>query len=78
MATLYQADARAIPLPDKSVHMCVTSPPYWGLSAHTGLGEWHGGDAECWHVQEQLDCRVGRTVQSKTAIPVVKAALALA
>ena len=28
MAELYNADARAIPLQDKSVHMCVTSPPY--------------------------------------------------
>jgi len=26
-----QADARRIPLADESVHMCVTSPPYWGL-----------------------------------------------
>ena len=46
MATLYQADARAIPLPDKSVHMCVTSPPYWGLRDYN-LGQWQGGDAEC-------------------------------
>ena len=47
--TLYQADARAIPLPDASVHMVVTSPPYWGLrdyglEAGIGLeptlGEW--------------------------------------
>ena len=26
-----KADARRIPLADKSVHCCVTSPPYWGL-----------------------------------------------
>ena len=31
VATLHQADARAIPLPDGSVHCCVTSPPYFGL-----------------------------------------------
>ena len=31
IATLYEADARELPLADKSVHMCVTSPPYWGL-----------------------------------------------
>ena len=31
VATLYQADARAIPLPDGSVHCCITSPPYFGL-----------------------------------------------
>ena len=48
IATLYQADAREIPLPDKSVHMCVTSPPYWGLRDY-GLGQWEGGDAECGH-----------------------------
>lgn len=28
---LIQANALSIPLPDKSVHCCVTSPPYWGL-----------------------------------------------
>ena len=28
---LYHADARGIPLPDKSVHCAITSPPYWGL-----------------------------------------------
>ena len=22
-------DSRHIPLPDESVHLCVTSPPYW-------------------------------------------------
>lgn len=42
VSTLYQADARRIPLPDKSVHMCVTSPPYWGLRSYdlgdTGIG----------------------------------------
>ena len=48
ISTLYHADAREIPLPDKSVHMCVTSPPYWGLRDY-GLGEWEGGDAECGH-----------------------------
>ena len=37
VATLYQADARAIPLPDKSIHMVVTSPPYWGMRDY-GLG----------------------------------------
>ena len=31
LVQLYQGDARAIPLPDKSVHCVVTSPPYWGL-----------------------------------------------
>ena len=39
---LHQADARAIPLPDGSVHCVVTSPPYWGLRDYgidaTGIG----------------------------------------
>jgi len=29
--TIIQADARHLPLADKSVHCCVTSPPYFGL-----------------------------------------------
>ena len=50
MATLYQADARELPLADKSVHCAVTSPPYWGLREYQlgdagiglepTLGEW--------------------------------------
>ena len=39
---LYEADARALPLADKSVHCVVTSPPYWGLRDYsldaTGIG----------------------------------------
>ena len=42
IATLYHADAREIPLPDKSVHCCVTSPPYFSLRDYalgdTGIG----------------------------------------
>ena len=52
MVDLHHADARALPLADKSVHMCVTSPPYWGLRNY-GLGEWQGGDAECNHALRQ-------------------------
>ena len=48
IASLYHADAREIPLPDKSVHCAITSPPYWGLRDY-GLGEWQGGDADCVH-----------------------------
>ena len=53
VSTLYRADAREIPLPDKSVHVCVTSPPYWGLRDY-GLGQWEGGDAECGHINYKL------------------------
>ena len=50
VSRLYQADARALPLPDASVHCCVTSPPYWGLRDY-GLGDWEGGDPDCGHSQ---------------------------
>ena len=30
-STIHLADARDIPLPDQSVHVVVTSPPYWGI-----------------------------------------------
>jgi len=34
IATLYQSDARQIPIPDQSVHCAVTSPPYFGLRVY--------------------------------------------
>ena len=48
LSTLYRADARAIPLPDQSVHCVVTSPPYYGLRNY-GLTDWEGGDPGCNH-----------------------------
>lgn len=36
--TFAQSDALRIPLPDKSVHCCISSPPYWGLRDY-GLDE---------------------------------------
>ena len=49
VATLYHADARDIPLPDRSVHCAIMSPPYWALRNY-GLGEWVGGDnPQCQH-----------------------------
>ena len=51
-ATLHQADARAIPLPDASVHTVITSPPYYGLRTYTGLLQWRGGNTDCPHTQE--------------------------
>lgn len=47
--TLYQGDARALPLADESVDCVVTSPPYWGLRDY-GLEPlvW-GGNPECEH-----------------------------
>ena len=54
IATLYHADAREIPLPDKSVHCVVTSPPYWCLRDY-GLSGWEGGDPVCGHIRLAKD-----------------------
>src|SRR3990172_324331 len=35
-ALIAQANCFRIPLPDRSVHCCVTSPPYWGLRKYAG------------------------------------------
>lgn len=34
--TLLKSSAHNIPIPDKSVHCVVTSPPYWGLRVYDG------------------------------------------
>jgi len=34
--------------PAKSVHCCITSPPYFGLRDY-GTGTWEGGEAGCSH-----------------------------
>ena len=41
---------RALPLEDESVDCCVSSPPYWGLRAYSGVepSDW-GGDVGCEH-----------------------------
>jgi len=48
--TLYHGDALAVlrQLPAGSVHMCVTSPPFYGLRDY-GTGTWEGGDEGCDH-----------------------------
>jgi DNA modification methylase len=43
MPLLVQADARALPLPDESVDLIVTSPPYFGLRSYTDGGEHYDG-----------------------------------
>jgi site-specific DNA-methyltransferase (cytosine-N4-specific) len=35
-------------VPDESVQMCCTSPPYWGLRDY-GTAKWEGGSADCDH-----------------------------
>jgi DNA modification methylase len=48
--TLYQGNCLKVlkQLPDESVHMVVTSPPYWGLRDYS-TGMWQGGDPKCSH-----------------------------
>ena len=50
MIRIIQGDCRdgMAKLPDKSVHCCVTSPPYFGLRDY-GTAEWEGGDPDCDH-----------------------------
>ena len=38
-ATVLRGDARQLPLPDASVDLIVTSPPYWALRSYTDGGE---------------------------------------
>lgn len=54
-ATVYLGDcvARMREMPDCSVQMCVTSPPYFGLRDY-GTGEWQGGDLACDHVVGEM------------------------
>jgi DNA modification methylase len=35
-------------LPEKSINMCMTSPPYWALRDY-GTASWEGGDENCSH-----------------------------
>lgn len=46
---IVNGNALHIPLRDKSVHMAVTSPPYWGLRDY-GTAQWIGGDPLCQHI----------------------------
>jgi hypothetical protein len=43
MATVLRADARSVPLPDASVDLIVTSPPYFALRSYTDGGEHYAG-----------------------------------
>jgi len=47
---ILNADARAIPLPDESMHCCITSPPYWGLRDYGAEPTvWDGEPGCCQH-----------------------------
>jgi site-specific DNA-methyltransferase (cytosine-N4-specific) len=54
-ALVVRADARALPLPDESVDLIVTSPPYYGLRSYTDGGQHYAGQIGCEeHWQEWL------------------------
>ena len=42
-ATVIRGDAATLPLPDASVDLIVTSPPYFGLRSYTDGGEHYAG-----------------------------------
>lgn len=42
-AIVLRGDARALPLPDASVDLIVTSPPYWALRSYTDGGQHYEG-----------------------------------
>lgn len=46
---ILNADARALPIADKTVQCCITSPPYYGLRDY-GTAKWEGGNLDCDHI----------------------------
>lgn len=60
-AMVLRGDARSLPLPDASVDLIVTSPPYFGLRAYTDGGEAYAGQigseaSPAAYVQALIDC----------------------
>lgn len=51
-------------LPDRSVHCCITSPPYFNQRDY-GTAEWEGGDQDCDHVVKTEHHKQGSTSQRK-------------
>ena len=53
---IYIGDALTVlkTLPSDSIHMCCTSPPYWGLRDY-GTATWEGGDPGCDHNPQKPD-----------------------
>lgn len=59
--TLLRADARSLPLPDSSVDLVVTSPPYFALRSYTDGGEHYAGQigseaTPAEYIANLLDC----------------------
>jgi DNA modification methylase len=44
---------RLASVPDNSVHLCISSPPYFGLRDY-GTGAWAGGNPDCDHVVSEI------------------------
>ena len=63
--TLYLGDALDVlrGLPTGSVHMCATSPPFFGLRDY-GTGEWEGGDQGCDHSASKPSRKANATATS--------------
>jgi DNA modification methylase len=60
-AVILRGDARNLPLPDESVDLVVTSPPYFGLRSYQDGGEHYGGQigaeqTPAEYVAALLDC----------------------
>lgn len=58
---IIRGDARALPLPDESVDLIVTSPPYWALRSYTDGGEHYDGQigaepTPAAYVDSLIDC----------------------
>ena len=59
-AQIWHGDALTVlrELPDESVHVVVTSPPYYALRDY-GTARWEGGDPDCDHHEERGSTRGG-------------------
>lgn len=60
-AVILRGDARKLPLPDASVDLVVTSPPYWSLRSYTDGGEHYDGQigdevTPAEYIANLLDC----------------------
>jgi DNA modification methylase len=56
---IIHADARKSGEPDKSVHVSISSPPYWGLRFYSTDPKTWGGDAACEHDWDEAAGYVG-------------------
>jgi DNA modification methylase len=73
--TLYQGNSIDVlaQLPENSVQMCVTSPPYWGLRRYAGEQEiqWADGTQVAYGMESTIQDYVSHTVEVLNAIKMV-------